>query len=142
MRSSSLGSSLGAAWFDHNNGFCQGHFAGGREKSSGVADRFHVNDYAFCMRVISKVINEIAPVHVQHRADGDKMAKPNILPQTPVQDGSTQCAALANEPHAATPGNRCGKGGVQAADRTHHTQAVWSDNAHVAAAGMFQDLTF
>jgi hypothetical protein len=111
--SGSLGSSLGASRLDDDDRFGQRHFAGSGEERPGVADRFHVDDDALGVRIVSQIIDEVAPVHVQHRADRDEGTEADVLAQAPVEDGGAQRAALADEAHTAAPGDRAGKGRVQ-----------------------------
>ncbi len=101
-----------------------------------VADRFHVDDDGMGARIAAEVVDEIAPVHVQHRADGDKAAEADIFTHRPVQHRRAQGAALADEGDVAGPGHRVGKGRIQAQNRVHHAQAVGADDAHPALDGL------
>ena len=79
MRSRGLCGPLGATRFDHNDGFGEGDFARRRKKSSRVPDGLHVDDDAFCMRVVAKIIDQVAPINIKHGTDGDERAEANVL---------------------------------------------------------------
>ncbi len=90
--------------------------------------------------IVAQIVNEVAPVHIQHGADGDEVTEADVLLQAPVQDGGAERAALADEADVAAAGDGGGEGGVKAGYGAHHAQAVRADDAHIAAAGMLEDL--
>ena len=80
VRGGGLGGGLGASGLDDDDGLGQRDFARGREERAGVADRFHVDDDALGARVVAEVVDEIAPAHIEHGADGDEGAEADVLP--------------------------------------------------------------
>ena len=98
-----------------------------------VADRFHVDDDAVGARIVAEVVDQVAPVHVEHRADGDEGAEADVLAQAPVQHRRAQGSALAEEGDVARPRNAVRKGRVKPLTGIHHAQAVGADHAHLAA---------
>ncbi len=142
MRRRRFGSPGGASRLDHDDRLGQRHFTRRREERPRVSDRLHVHDNALGVGIVAQVVDQVAPAHVQHRADRDKGAEANVLLQAPIQYCGAQCAALADEPHLAPARHGAGKGGVQPAQRRHHPQAVRPDDAHVAASGVLHDLPF
>ena len=99
----------------------------------GVADRLHVDDDAVGAGIAAEVVHQVAPVDVEHGADGDEGAEADILAQAPIEHGGTKCAALADEGDVARPRHGVREGRVQAAHRIHHAQTVRTDQAHLAA---------
>ena len=71
-----------------------------------------------------------------------KALKPTISRRRPVEHRGAERAGLADEGDVAAAGDAGGEGGVDAADGVHHAEAVGADQAHVAAAGMCQQLAF
>ncbi len=61
-----------------------------------------------------------------------KALKPTFSLQAPVEDRGAQRAALADEGHVAGTRDGVSEGGVQAAQRIHHAQAVGADEPHLA----------
>src|SRR3984893_2723185 len=59
-------SGLGAASLDHDNGFAEGYFSGRGKKRARIAYRLHVKQNAVCVRITAKVIDQVAPAHIQH----------------------------------------------------------------------------
>ena len=90
--------------------------------------------------IVAEVADEVAPAHVEHRADGHEGAEADHFPQRPVEHGGAEGAGLADEGDVAAAGDAGGEGGVDAADGVHHAEAVRADEAHVAAPGMGQQL--
>ena len=37
--------------------------------------------------IVAQVVDQVAPVHVEHGADGDEGTEAHVLAQTPVEDG-------------------------------------------------------
>ena len=68
----------GAADLDHDDRFRERDFARGGKKRTRVADRFHVKQDAARVRIVAEMINQIAPVHIEHRADGDEGAEAEL----------------------------------------------------------------
>ena len=85
------------------------------------------------LRIVAEVVDQVAPVHVEHGTDGHEGAEADILPQAPVEHCSAERATLADESHVTGPGDSVGEGRVQAADRIHRAQAVGADEPHLAA---------
>jgi len=140
MGGGGLGGGGGAARLDDHDRLGDGYLAGGGEEGAGVADGLHIDHDRVGARVVAQVVDQVAPVDIQHRADGDEMAEADVFLQAPVQDGGAQRAALADEANATQAGHPGGEGGVQAADGTHHAQAVGADDAHPAAPRDLEDL--
>ena len=69
MRRRGLRGSFGAAGLNHDDGLGEGDLAGGGQERARIADRFHVEDDAARARVVSEVIDKVAPTHIEHRAD-------------------------------------------------------------------------
>ena len=90
MRGGGLRRRRGPTNFDDNDRFGQCHLASGGEKRARVSDALHVDDDAPRMRIIAEVVNEIAPVHIEHRADRDKSAEADVLSKAPIQDRCAQ----------------------------------------------------
>ena len=132
VRGGGLGGGSRASGLDDDDRLGERDLARGREERTGVADRLHVDDDGMGARIAAEVVDQIAPVHVQHRADGDEAAEADILTHRPVQHRGAQGAALADEGHVAGPRHRVGKGRIQAENRVHHAQAVGADDAHPA----------
>ncbi|MFT3784541.1 MAG: hypothetical protein QM770_00055 [Tepidisphaeraceae bacterium] len=55
---------------------------------------------------------------------------------------AVQSAGLTDERDVARPGNVACEGGVQTRQRVHHAQAIRADDAHPAAAGLREQLSF
>ena len=123
-------------------GFGERDLACGRHESLGVANALHVHDDTAGAIIVAQVVDEVAPVDVQHGADGDEGAEADVFLEAPVQDGGTECAALADEAHVAGPRHALGERGVEARERAHDAEAVGADDAHLCAAGDLQDLLF
>ena len=134
MRGRSLGRRGGASSLDDDDRLGERNFARGREERARVADRFHVDDDAVGARIVAEVVDQVAPVHVEHRADGDEGAEADVLAQAPVEDRGTQRAALADESRRC-PGRAtvCAKVAFRPLSRIHHAQAVGPDQPHLAA---------
>ena len=140
--SGGLGGGFGATGLDDDDRFVQRDLAGGGQEVARVADRLHVNHDALGARVVADVVDQVAEIDVEHRADRDEGAEADLLANTPVEHRGAQRAALADECHVAGAGHDAAERRVQAGDRVHHAEAVRADQAHVAAAGVDQNLTF
>ena len=92
------------------------------------------------LRVVAQVINQVAPVDIEHGADGDEGAEADVFAQAPVENGGAEGAALAEEADGAGLGDGAGEGGVEAGLRHHDAQAVGADEAHLALARFRDDL--
>ena len=67
MRCRRLRSRVGSPRLDYNDWLIERNLARGREKRPRIPDRLHVNQDALRARIITQIINQIAPVHIQHR---------------------------------------------------------------------------
>ena len=105
-------------------------------------DRFHVNQNALGARIVAEIIDQIAPVHVEHRPGRDERAESHALVQAPIQNGGHQRAALADERDVARQGDALGESRVQAGRGIHDAQAIGADEPHSAARRLFQDPPF
>src|SRR5581483_1599024 len=132
MRGSGLGGSGSASGLDDDDWLGQRDFAGGGEERPRVADGFHVDDDRVRPRVIAEVADEVAPVDVEHRADGNEGAEADHFLDAPVEHGRTKRAALADERDVARTRDSVREGSIQALDRVHDPEAVWADDAHLA----------
>jgi hypothetical protein len=90
------------------------------------------------VRIIAEIVDQIAPVHVEHRADRNERAEPDVLPQTPVQHRRAQRTALTDERNPTRPRHRCRERRVQACDRVHYAQAVRAHDPHLPASRRLQ----
>src|SRR2546423_389224 len=97
MGRSRFSSGFALPGLDDDDGFVKRNLAGRGEKTAGVADRLHIYKDAGGVRVIPKVVNQVAPAYVQHGADRNKSAEPDVFPPAPVKNGSAQRAALAQK---------------------------------------------
>src|SRR5579864_2137218 len=89
------------------------------------------------MGIVAKMIDEIAPADVEHGACGDDGAEADVFTLAPVEDGSLQRAALAQECDAAFLGQRLCEGGIQADGWIHESHTVGSNQSQGSAAQMF-----
>ena len=85
--------------------------------------------------IVAEVVDQVAPVHVEHRPDGNERAEAQLIRQAPVENGGAQCAALADEADVAGQSERFGKRCIQTDVRQHHADAVRTDDPHLAALG-------
>ena len=92
------------------------------------------------MRIVAQVVDQVSPADVQHRADRDERTESDVHAQAPVEDGSTQCAALAQEADCSWPGVLGCECRVQAPMWAHHAQAVGPDQSHPALPGLLEHL--
>ena len=141
MRGRCFSRSFTAPGLDHDDGLAQRHLARSRQKRARIADGFHVNDDRASARIVTQVIDQISPAHIQHRADGEKRAEAHHLGQAPVENRGADGAALAHQRDVSGPGDSSRESGIEAGERAHHAQTVGADDAHVAAPGRFEHLT-
>src|SRR5947207_15204152 len=94
------------------------------------------------MGIITEMINQVAPVHIEHGAERSEGAETDFLAQAPIKNRRAERAALADE--SDTPGVRHvrSKRGVKLRPRRHHAEAVWTDDAHIATPCFRKDLLF
>ena len=142
VRSRRLRRRFGPSRLYHNDRFGQRNFARGRQEGPRISDGLHVDDDAPRPRIVSQVVDEVPPVHVKHRSDGDKGAETDKLAQAPIEDCGAERAALAYE--ADTTGERhlTGESGIETGDRIHQTQAIRPDDAEGPTLGRGQDPFF
>ena len=140
MRGRGLGRRLGAPCLDDDDRLGERDFARRRQEAAGVADRLHVDDNGFGALVLAKIVDQVAPVHVEHGANRDERAEAHPLLNRPVEHGRAECTALADEAHGAGQGHALGKGGVDARERAHDAQTIGADDAHLGAARLFKNL--
>src|SRR5690606_33539162 len=90
--------------------------------------------------IVTKVIDQIAPAHIEHGADRNEGAKADVLLQTPIENRGTERTTLADKRYITWSGNRACKGGVQTTSWVHQAQTVGADDAHIATASLFEYL--
>jgi hypothetical protein len=78
MRSGGFRRSSGSADFDGDDRFRERDFPRSRKKRTRVADRLHVEQDAARVRIVAEMINQIAPVHIGHGADGNEGAETEL----------------------------------------------------------------
>ena len=94
------------------------------------------------VRIIAKVIDQVAPTHIQHRACRDDCTEAHLLTLAPVEDRGQQRSALAEKGDTPRSRHILGKGGVETDRRIHHAQAVGTDQAHSTTAQLILNLSF
>ena len=67
-----LGCGLGPADLDDYDGLCKGDLPCGRKERPGIPDGLHVDYNALGVGVIAQIVNEVAPIHIEHGSDGDE----------------------------------------------------------------------
>ena len=105
MRGCRFGGRIGSSRLDDNDRLVQRHFPRRGKERTGVADGLHVNQNALGAWIVAEIINQIAPVHIEHRSGGDECAEPHTLAQAPVQNRGQKRATLADESDIARQGN-------------------------------------
>src|ERR1700751_2053429 len=119
-----MGSGLAASGFDYDDGFAERDFARGREKRTRITNRLHVHNYRMGSRIVTEIIDQISPAHIEHGANRNERAEADDLLLSPVEDRRAQGAALTDKGNVARPRHVRGKGGVETADGIHHTQTI------------------
>ncbi len=128
------------AGLDDDDRLRESHLASGREEGAGVADRLHVDDDAPGRRVVSEVVDDVAPAHVEHRAERDDRAEADLLAGAPVENGREERAALAHEADGPGCGDPRRERRVEAGRGAHHAEAVRPDDSHPVGACRREDL--
>ena len=82
---------------------------------------------------LAEVVDQVAPVHIEHGAGGDEALKPTFSRK--LQSSTAVHSAPLWLRKATFPGARHAvrEGGVQPFDRIHHPQAIGPDHAHFSA---------
>ena len=124
----------GAARLHDDDRLRQRDLARRREEGARVADGLHVQDDRVGLGVVAEVVDEVAPADVGHRAERHDAAEADALTQAPVEDRRDERAALADERHPSSPGQRRREGRVQAGHGAHDPEAVRSDEPDVVGA--------
>ena len=140
MRRGCLGRRFRPPRLEHDDRLGQRHLTRGRQERARIADRFHVNHDALGIRVITEIIDQVAPADIKHRADRDERTESDVRSEAPVEDGRAQGAALADETDRTRPSGLSGKGRVHAAVRSHHAHAVGPDDSHPPPACLLEQL--
>ena len=135
-----LGGGLRAPGLDDDDRLALGDVPRRRQERARVPDRLHVEHNALGLRVVAEIRDHVAPVHVEHRPDGDERAKAHVLAEAPVEDGREKRPALTHERDVPFVGHRAGEGGVEAVGRPHDAQAIRPHDADVVVPGNLLDL--
>src|SRR3974390_82847 len=93
VRCNGMPCSFGASNLDHDDWFSERHFSRCGKECTRVADRFHINQDAARIEIVSKVEDQVPPPDIKHRSDRQKRAKSYFLAQAPVQDRRRECIA-------------------------------------------------
>ncbi len=141
MRGGGLGRGRGAPRLDHDDRLGQRDLACGGDERARIADGLHVDHDAVRVRVVAEIIDQVAPVDVEHRADRDAGAEADVLAETPVEHRGKQRAALADKGDRAWARHRARKGRIQVRPGAHHAEAIRADEAQLAARSV-GDLAF
>ena len=140
MRGRSSRCGLGTSRFDHDDGLAERHLASGGNERTRVPHRLHVDQDALRVRIISKVVEQVAPAYVQHGTRGNNRAEAYFFALAPIEDGRQQCAALAEERDVPGFGRVFGEGGVQPNCWRHDAKTVGADQPHQTALQVLADL--
>ena len=124
MRRRRLSGRLCASCLDYDDRLAQRNFPRRREKRARIAHRLHVHNDALRAWIIPQVVDQVAPVDIEHRSDRYEGAKADHLFLRPIQNRRTQRPALADEAYVSRARNARSEGGVQPADGIHHAQAI------------------
>src|SRR5690606_7496090 len=127
VRRGGLRSLCGAACLDNDDWLVKCNLTSSRDKGTSVADRLHVQHNAAGVWIVTKVIDQIAPAHIEHGADRNEGAKADVLLQTPIENRGTERTTLADKRYITWSGNRACKGGVQTTSWVHQAQTVGAD---------------
>src|SRR6266542_2389217 len=135
-----MSGSLGTPGFDQDDRLIQGDLARRGKERTRIPDGFHVKDNTAGARVITEIIDQVAPPHIQHRADRKEGAEAHHFTKAPIEDGGAERATLTDEGHVSRARDRIRKSCVQSGKWAHNAQAVWSNDAHAPAPRLFQNL--
>src|SRR5271166_1285401 len=92
------------------------------------------------MRVVAKMVNQITPANVQHRAGGNDGAESHFLPVAPVEDRCQKRSTLAQKRDAARLRRLFSESGIQPNCRVHDAQTVGANQTYGAAAQLLLNL--
>ncbi len=140
VRRGGLGGSLSAPGLDYDDGLGERHLACRRQERSRIPHRFHVQHDAARFRIVTQILDQVAPADVEHGAHRYESAEAHHLAPAPVENRGAQSAALADEAQMAGASHGAGERGIELAMRAHQAQAIRPDDAHTAAARLGQDL--
>src|SRR5690625_7450572 len=140
MRSCSRGASLRPTSFQYDNRLLQRYLArGGKEVTDG-RDRLHIKENARGLRVVTEVIDELAPADVGHRACGDDRRKAHVAASAPIQYRRQQRATLRYQCDIAWASFSRNERRRQPDRGPNHTERIWAKEAHSACGSL--DLLF
>ena len=94
------------------------------------------------MGIVAKIINKIAPAHIEHRAGGNDGAEAHLLAPAPVQNRGLQRAALAQKRDAPFMRHRICEGRIQPDRRVHESHAVRPQQAQRTSSQMSLNFFF
>src|SRR5690606_2977305 len=117
------------------------HFTRGGDEGTGITHRFHVDDDAVRVWVAPKIIDQVAPTHVEHRADGHEGAETDVFAEAPIEDGGAKRSTLRDKSDVPRTRHCAGKGRVGSSNRTHDAEAVGTDDTHTRPTRRRQNLT-
>jgi len=90
VRKPRLWSGLEATWFQHHDGFVVGESPRCTHELLGVDHFFHVEHDAPSFRVVSKEVDEVAEVDIDHGPEGREDAEAHMGIHGPVENRRTQ----------------------------------------------------
>src|SRR5215207_3799148 len=85
VRGGGLRGGGGASGLNNDNRLAECDFTGGGQERTRVANRLHVDDDTLRLWVAAQVVNQVAPTHVEHRANGDKSAETDVFAEAPIE---------------------------------------------------------
>ena len=99
---------------------------------------FKVEQDSAGFAVTRQEIQQLIDVNVQAVAEGNEIGKAHLTLLRPVEDGIGYRSRLRNKGQFAFTDRNRGKTGIQPLPGRKQTEAIWTKNAHLVAAGAGQ----
>ncbi len=95
---------LRSTGLDHDDRLGECDFTRCGQERPRISHGFHVEQDALGVRVVAKVVDQIAPINIQHRTGRDDRAEANLFALAPVEDRDQKRSTLTQERDVARPG--------------------------------------
>src|ERR1019366_3910108 len=110
---------FGPARFDYDDGLTLRNIPRCSKEAAGVPNRLHIDYDRLRVKIFAKILDQIAPTDIEHGTDGNKCAKPEHLPQAPIEYRCAERPALTDKCHASGQSILARERSIHASDRIH-----------------------
>ena len=127
-----------ATGFDQDDRLQPGGGFQATQKPPGIANTFHVQQYAGGLAVHGQIIQDFSKIDIRRGAGRDHRGETDILRLGPIENCRADGAGLGNQRQVSFLDLAVAESGIESTAGAYHSQTIGADDADIIAMGNVQ----